>query len=124
VEDDAGGDAVSDPWNDPDYRRYAEHAYRELLPKVLGSAVAISLMPSPNNEQAGDVKYWTELGAMIMHDKPIIVVAAPGQQIPKRLRRVADAVVDIDITTQDGSDRMIEALTVVMDRLDREEADG
>jgi hypothetical protein len=61
-----------------------------MVPKLEGSAVAISIAPGDGE---GDVKFWVELGAMIMMDKPIVVVARPGQVLPQKLLAVADDVV-------------------------------
>lgn len=41
----------------------------------------------------GTRKYWVELGATIMLDKPIIVVAFDRRSVPRKLRLVADEIV-------------------------------
>lgn len=39
------------------------------------------------------MKFWVELGAMIMLQKPIVVVAVEGRPIPPKLRAIADEIV-------------------------------
>jgi hypothetical protein len=90
---------MSDPWDDPEVQRWTDHVRCELIPMIEGSSVAVSLCP-PDGKT--DVKFAVELGMMIMLNKPIIVVANPGQTVPPKLVMVADRVVHADITTADG----------------------
>lgn len=106
-------------WGDsPEFRRYAAHALEEMLPKLSGSEFCVSIAPSPGGEGKGrgDVKYWVELGASIMLDKPILVIAAPGQKLPERLRRVADEVFEVDWTSADAQQELAEKLAVYVEK--------
>jgi hypothetical protein len=99
------------------FREYAGHALAEMLPKLIDSAVCVSLAPSPEPGEprgVGDVKYWVELGASIMLDKPIIVLAMPGQELPERLERVADKVIRADMRTEAGQKAAQEQLLVAL----------
>lgn len=78
-----------DPWDDPTAKRWARHVLDEMVPKMKGSAAVCSIVP----DGEGDVKFWVELGAMIMLNKPIVIVAFDDRQIPEKLRLVADEVV-------------------------------
>lgn len=71
---------------------YAARIRRELVPKIAGSAVVVSIAT-----EDVDVKFATELGLSIMLDKPIVAVVRPGAAIPDKLRRVADRIVEIDL---------------------------
>lgn len=71
-----------------------------LVPKLKESAACVSICPDRGGEL--DAKFCVELGAMIMLDKPIIALVAPGQDIPAKLALVADHVVVADITTDEG----------------------
>lgn len=88
---------------EPDERsawdEYVDHFRRDAMGKIAGSAVFTSILPS---DGTGDPKFWMELGAGIMFDKPIIVLAMPGAPVPERLRRVADRIVFADIDTEEG----------------------
>lgn len=75
---------------DPLAKQWIEHIMGDMVPKMEGSALVCSILP---HDREGDVKFWVELGASIMLDKPIVIVAFDDDEIPERLRRVADEVV-------------------------------
>jgi len=75
-----------------EWRDYARHFTRDVLPKITDSAVTVSLAPGGKP----DVQFCTELGFSIMLDKPIIAVVLPGRKAPTKLAQVADAVITID----------------------------
>jgi hypothetical protein len=81
---------VSDPWADPAAKVWVEHVLAEMAPKLENSAVSVSLVPT---DRHGDVKFWVELGASIMMDKPIIAVVFDNAPVPAKLRLVADEIV-------------------------------
>jgi hypothetical protein len=89
-----------------------------MLPKLIDSAIMLSLVPDTN----GDVKFWVELGAAIMYDKPIVAVVTPGRVVPRKLREVADEVVEVDVTTGEGQQRLAELIEVMIAK--RAEADA
>jgi len=60
-----------------------------MAPKLAHSATTISLVP----DGEGDVKFWVELGASIMLDKPIIAVVIGDTPIPAKLNRIADEII-------------------------------
>jgi len=112
---------MDNPMDSEEFREYAEHVLAEMFPKLAGSALAVSIAPGqtlgPDDApDVGDVKYWVELGAMIMLDKPILVFAAPGQPLPERLVRVADEVVRADPSSPEGRDALAAKLTVMAER--------
>lgn len=84
---------MSNPWDNIEAQRWVRHIRSDLVPKLEGSGAVVSIVPSDGGE--GDVKFWVELGASIMLDKPIVVVVAKGQPVPAKLRLVADEVVEI-----------------------------
>jgi hypothetical protein len=79
-----------DPWQDPHAKRWVRHVIDEMAPKLENSAVSISLVPE---DREGDVKFWVELGAAIMMNKPIIAVAFGDKPVPAKLALVADEIV-------------------------------
>ena len=109
---------MSDWSHDPAWRAFAGGVLADMLPKLTGSALAISLVPEDGSE--GDVKYWVELGASIMLDKPIVVVCAPGRQLPEHLVRVADKVLEVDLHTDEGQRRLAETLTLLIHAAEEE----
>lgn len=82
------------------------------MPKIGGSAVTLSVVP----DGEGDAKYWVELGASIMLDKPMIVVAFDRRSIPRKLRLVADEIVYLP---RGVNPEASEALVAAMERTTR-----
>ena len=82
---------MSDPWQDPSAKAWMRHVITDMVPKVEKSEAVISIAPSDGGE--GDVKFWVELGASIMMDKPIVVVVFHDQEVPAKLAAVADEIV-------------------------------
>lgn len=81
---------ASDPWQDPTAKLWIQQVLSEMLPKLADSALVASIVPG---DREGDVKFWVELGASIMLDKPIIAVVFEDRQVPAKLRAVADEIV-------------------------------
>jgi hypothetical protein len=63
------------------------------------------------------VKFAVELGFSIMLDKPIIAVIAPGQQVPARMLRVVDEVLEGPVDAPDFRERFQAAVSRVVDGL-------
>lgn len=84
--------------DDPELNAWGHRVLDELLPMIRSSAANVSIVP----DAAGldDVKFAVELGLSIMLDKPIILAVVPGRELPDRLVRVADEIVEFD----DGPD--------------------
>lgn len=106
---------TDDILNDPEFKAWAKRVTNELVPKLEGSACTISLVP----EGPADVKFAVELGLSIMMDKPIVLVVSPGTQLPAKLVKIADEIVEFD--WRKGSDvagalRIGEAITRVTGR--------
>lgn len=81
---------MADEWDDPAAKAWARHVIEDMVPKLEGSAVSISLVP---DDRVGDVKYWVELGASIMLGKPIVVVVLGDTPLPPKLEQIADEIV-------------------------------
>jgi len=98
---------TEEPWMDPEWQAYVTRTQTELLPMIEGSSIGLSIVPTSPDKV--DIKFAVELGLMIMLDKPIIMVVAPNQVIPEKLRRVADDIVVHDPEHPDPS-VLIEAM--------------
>jgi hypothetical protein len=81
---------VNDPWKDPDMKAWVAHAQETLVPMLGDSSMTVSLCPDAGN---GDIKYAVELGLSIMMNKPIVLLARVEDDIPPKLRAVADEIV-------------------------------
>ena len=102
---------MSDPW--AELEEYLEHARKELVPKMPGSAFVMTLVPGGEP----DLKFCLELGLAIMLEKPLIVAVSPGSHVPERLMQIAAAVVEVDM--EDPS-KGAQELGRVMARLKKE----
>jgi hypothetical protein len=105
---------MTDPYGSPEFKKFERLVKSGLYPKIANSAVGISLVPS----KEPDVKFCIELGAMIMYDKPIILVVAPGSKVPERLVRLADAIIEGDINSDEAQHKLIEAIERVTEEVD------
>jgi hypothetical protein len=105
---------MQDPWQHPEAERYARDVLVNMVPKLKSSEIALSLVPGGE----GDVKYWVELGASIMFDKPIIVVVTGDRKLPPKLELIADEIVrmpeDADQWDQVVQDTMTAAIERVL----------
>ena len=84
-----------------------ERAARKTVQQIDGSAVVISLVPHADEL---DIHYALQLGAAIMLDKPIIGVARPGTKIPRKLMRVIDELIEVDLESEHGKRALEKAL--------------
>jgi hypothetical protein len=112
--------AKSDPFrDDATVVAWARHVLNEMVPALSNSGFVISISPT---QGTGDVKYWVELGAGIMMDKPIIVVAIAGAELPKKLISVADEIVYMPkgVSPESSAD-LAAAITRMTERLKGEE---
>ena len=98
---------MSDPWEDPEILAWKRHVEDEVTPMIEGSTVCISLCP-PRDKV--DIKFAVELGMMIMLDKPILVVAQTNDDIPAKMRLIADKIVIGQVGEPGFQERMIAAL--------------
>lgn len=104
-----------DPFEDPGWLEYADHVRKELIPKIKGSAVTMSLVSGSDP----DPKIALETGYMILLDKPIIAVVLPGVKVPKKLAMVADEIVEADMDKpKETSQRIAEAMRRITANLD------
>jgi hypothetical protein len=105
----------NDPWKDPTLAAWAKHVIKDMVPAMEDSAFVISLTPVSGG---GDIKYWVELGASIMMDKPLLVVAMPGVALPAKLMAIADEIVYLpEGVTPDGSVELAHAITRITEKL-------
>lgn len=102
--------SVSRYEDDPEFIAWQDEVRRDLIPKLEDSGAVVSLVP----EGETDVKFAVELGLSIMMDKPIVAVIRPGTKMPSKLALVADHIVEADLTTRAGQERLQEKLSALM----------
>lgn len=92
-----------DPFDTPDFKRYARRVREEMLPKMMDSAYVISIAPDGSEV---DVKIAVEIGYAILLDKPLIVMAPEGRHVAEKLLRIADHVITGDMDSPLGMAEM------------------
>lgn len=95
--------------DDPEARAYLTHAEREMLPKMKASAISVTLFTG-----SVDIKLCLEVGAAILFDKPIIVVACGDRPIPANLKRVASVIIERAMQDEDTNARIQAAIAKVL----------
>lgn len=76
---------------DTAWAAYAARFRSAVLPQMQASGVVVQIYGGVTDF---DVRQATELGALLLLGKPLIVISTAGVQIPDGLRRAADAVVE------------------------------
>lgn len=105
----SGGDIL----RDPRFKKFARSVQEDLVPAMKGSAYVMTIAPDGG---AVDVKIAVEIGFAILLDKPLIVLKMPGRPVAERLLRIADHVVEGDMTTEAGKEAMFAKLKAVMNQ--------
>lgn len=99
-------DFEDSPW----WRSFRDDVRRNLIPKLEDSGAVVSLVPDGES----DVKFAVELGLSIMMDKPIIAVVRPGTKLPNKLVLVADHIVEADLGTETGQQKLMVTINELM----------
>lgn len=99
------GGADDRAWND-----YTGAFKRDVLPSLLSSAFMLSIGTTPDPGTM-DLRAATELGLMLLLNKPLLLVIMPGEEIPAALIRAAAAVVRVS-GTDDAADQALIAAAV------------
>jgi hypothetical protein len=74
--------------DDPDFQAFLAHAELEMLPKMKESAMSLTVFSGKV-----DAKLCIEFGAAVLYDKPIVLIALPGTEVPDSLKRCADEII-------------------------------
>jgi hypothetical protein len=93
---------------DKAWKDYGQRFRREVLPKIMDSAVFLSI-----GTEVGDfdVRQATELGAALLMGKPVLLVLPKGRRLGAGMRRAADVIVDnFDPRDPASQERIAEAL--------------
>lgn len=94
------------------WRTYVERFRRDGLQKIIGSGACIALYSGDGSDF--DVKQATELGAMLLLDKPLVLVTTPGATLPSRLAKAADVVIEgLDLDDPRGQEELQRAVLLV-----------
>lgn len=105
--------SMSDPFDNPQVRRWLKRAEREMLPKLRESALSLMLF----HEGHVDMKIAVELGSAILLDKPIVVITGPNDKIPPVLLAIARKVIRANVNTSEGKEAISREIAKFLDEL-------
>lgn len=97
-----------DPFDTDEWRAHAEHFRKNVLPQIVGSARCLAIVPETDKF---DAKFALEIGAMVVLDKPIVLLVMRGRPISPRLARVADKIIECDLSSESGQRAAQQRLT-------------
>jgi hypothetical protein len=100
----------SEGWEDSEgWKRYVRDFRKDGLPKIMNSAVALSIIGGDGKDF--DTKQATEIGAILLLGKPLLLVAMPGAKIPAGLLRASDMIVfDWTPSDEESQERLRRAI--------------
>lgn len=91
--------------NRAEIKDWLYRAEREMFPKMKGSVLSLVIGGEPDGKLA------LEVGAAVLFNKPIVLVAVKGRKIPDGLRRMAHKIIEIDdFSSDEGRDKVVQAL--------------
>lgn len=97
-----------DPFANKDWRKHAERFRKKVLPKIAESKHGLVIAPKTTSEF--DIDFAMQIGAMILLDKPILLLVPDESTVPPKLARVADKIIEVDMTTEAGRDAAAQRL--------------
>jgi hypothetical protein len=100
---------------DPDLKFWLESVERDMLPKMASSAMSIAIFSG-----SIDAKICLEIGAAVLMDKPIILLALNDTKIPDTLQRAAHTIVRGDPYAEDTQQKLQNALSGILQGGQRE----
>ena len=97
---------------------YTERFRTQVVPKLLSSSFMIQVGEGIPEKVTNDViQTATELGVMLLLNKPLIILVPPGYRLSSALRRAAAIVLDnFDVADDACQDRLAEAIKTLKDR--------
>lgn len=83
------------PYDSPDFKRWADTMREKLIPNMADSANVLMIAPDLETAQF-DIEFALQIGACILLEKPLILLAQRGRTIPPKLRAIADRIIESD----------------------------
>lgn len=80
------------PFEGDEWEDFVDRVIDGLVPQLRDTTMVASIIP---NDMRGDVKFWVELGASIMMNKPIVAVCFNDQPLPPKLAMIVDEVIRV-----------------------------
>lgn len=84
---------------------------RETTVKAMADSAYVAQLAPPSDAEP-DIKFAVEIGPSILFDEPVIAIVPHDRTMPPKLRKVADAVIELehDIDTEAGRTEVAEKL--------------
>jgi len=83
------------PYESDGFRRWADDMRKRLIPKMRDSASVLTIAPDMGTEF--DIEFALQIGASILMEKPLILLADRSRTIPPKLRAIADRIIETDL---------------------------
>lgn len=97
-----------------EWRKFIAEVTGGLFPKVASSGFGVTFI-EPTEVNA---MFAVQLGVLIMHDKPILALVAPGVKIPEKVARVVDEFVEMEsLDDPTAQERVQAAITRMMSKV-------
>lgn len=97
-----------DPFKNKDWRRHAERFRKKVLPNIAASKQGIVIAPKSTDKF--DIDFALQIGSMILLDKPIILLVVDARTVTPKLARIADKIIEVDMTTEAGREAAAQRL--------------
>lgn len=93
------------PYESDEFRRWADTMRTRMIPEMRDSANVLMIAPKLGDPQF-DIEFALQIGACILLEKPLILLAHRGRVIPPKLLAIADRIIEVNLddTTMDSAD--------------------
>lgn len=100
--------------DEQEWQRFENEVREQVVQGMAKSALVTTINPG---DREPDVKLAVEVGMTILLDKPMVLIAREGDDIPEALERIAYAVIrhSGDLDTDEGKQELWEALKPYLD---------
>lgn len=85
---------MTDPFKNRGWKDFEQHVRTITMPKMRDSSTVLLIAPSMDGEF--DVQFAVQIGAAVLLEKPLLVIAMTGRSIPPKLERIADRIIYTD----------------------------
>ena len=85
-----------------DFEFWADMMRERLIPKMKDSASV--MMIAPDISTKFDIEFALQIGACILLEKPLVLLADKTRTIPPKLRAIADRIIETDNLSMDTPD--------------------
>jgi hypothetical protein len=103
---------TADLLNTKEAKDFLSYAETEMFPKLEASLMSMVVCDGRH-----DAAMAVQLGAMLLMDKPLIVVVVKGAKVSAKLRMIADELVEIDVFDDTAREEVARAVGRLKERI-------